>query len=105
MSDCQCVLNHNPNVIYTQRHHIVPESWVRAGGRAVDPATVDLCGTAHDSVHELLNEYVRNNGPPSWEARRRFNPYIRELAERAWSNRPTGTRPPLTAPRGVSSDA
>lgn len=104
MADCQCVLNHNPNVIYTQTHHVVPVSWVRNGGRATEPATVELCGTAHDSVHELLNEYVRNGGPPAWTIRRRFNPYVRRLAERAWPNRPMGTRPPLTTSKGAEPE-
>lgn len=102
---CACVADHSPNVLFPQVHHIVPLAYVRAGATPMVPPTVPLCGTAHDNVHELLNEYVRHEGFPPWDdhlcgkkprpGRKRFNPYIRYLAAIAWAHRPSD-RPPYT---------
>lgn len=99
MSACACVAGHSPEPVGTQRHHVVPVSWVRDGGIPYDPETVALCGTAHDNVHALLNHYVRRGGLPVWEIRRQFGPYIRELAAIAWERRPN-EKPPWTSASG-----
>lgn len=54
-----------------------------------------ICPNTHTATHRLLNEYVRAGGDPGWEVRRQFGPYSRELALRAWMNRPSD-RPPFT---------
>lgn len=82
---CQCVSEHSPASFVPTYHHIIPESW---GGQKTDDNMVWLCPNAHTAVHRLVDEYVRNNGLPPWETRQHFSPYIRELAQRAWDNRP-----------------
>lgn len=94
---CQCVHNHNPLPHTLQTHHVVPQAWIRRGSAPSTSETVSLCGTAHDSVHDLLNEYVRNNGRPAWVIRRQYSHYIRTLAEMAWENKPTGKVPYTTS--------
>jgi hypothetical protein len=97
MAGCRCVKNHNPLPHTVQTHHVVPQAWIKRGSVPAIPETVPLCGTAHDSVHELLNQYVRSNGRPPWEVLRRFSPYIRELADIAWERRPSGKVPYTTS--------
>jgi hypothetical protein len=108
---CECVATHHPSVVAPQDHHIVPQSWVARG--AVQIGIVPLCGTSHDSVHSLLNEYVSHGGTPPWGdhrhpgdasgrvrmGRQRYGLLVRRLAERAWRNRPSA-RPPYTLAAG-----
>lgn len=96
---CQCVKNHNPLPHTVQVHHVVPQSWLKKGAAPTTSETVPLCGTAHDSIHQLLNEYVHHNGRPPWAVRRRFSPYLRQLAEDAWANKPSG-KVPYTSSKG-----
>jgi hypothetical protein len=99
MATCQCVLNHNPMPMAYQVHHVVPQSWMRKGAQPSSTETVTLCGTAHDSVHDLLNQYVKHGGPPPWPVRRQYGDYIRKLAATAWDLRPND-KPPYTTSKG-----
>jgi hypothetical protein len=96
---CACVRNHNPFPHTIQMHHVVPRSWLKKGAVPAIPELVPLCGTAHDSVHELLNQYIHHEGRPPWNVRRRFNDYIRRLAEQAWESKSAG-KMPYTTSRG-----
>lgn len=87
---CQCVRNHNPMPTGLQTHHVVPLAWRKRGAPSISEATVAVCGTTHDSIHNLLNIYVENGGPPDWPTRRQFSHYVRCLVEDAWDNRPKG---------------
>lgn len=78
---CDCVADHNPNVITFHRHHILP---LGMGGADEPSNTVLLCPTVHYAVHHLLREWVKTGGEPVWEIRRRFGPYARGLAEEGW---------------------
>lgn len=113
---CPCVANHVPNPKVLHRHHIVPKSWggtdtTPAHGDALSDLTLDaanligLCPTAHENVHRLLNEYVRQGKTPTWDFREHFTYNERLLAGVAWSwwrtNVPEGGRAPYTTPAGV----
>lgn len=80
--ECICVKDHNPEPQELNRHHIWPKA---EGGPDEEWNLVWLCPTSHVNVHELLREYDRVDGEPSWLIRRHFNPYIRRLAARGWS--------------------
>jgi hypothetical protein len=82
---CECVSDHSPKAYVANRHHVVPLSW---GGSDDSSNVVMLCPNSHSAVHRLLDEYVRNQGTPDWALRRQFGAYIRELAMRAWDQRP-----------------
>ena len=82
---CLCVTQHVPEAHVLNRHHILPKSW---GGPDVPENLVDLCPNTHENVHKLLDQHVRLGGIPSWEYRRRFSVYARDLAARAWEQRP-----------------
>jgi hypothetical protein len=100
MDECLCVRNHNPKPAYYQHHHIVPQSWMAAGAKPADPEIAVLCGTAHDAVHDLLNQYVHAGGKPPWAVLRKYNGYVRGLAEVAWERRPNN-KPPYTLSSGA----
>jgi hypothetical protein len=67
------------------RHHILPQSW---GGLTVDANLIWLCPNAHTSTHHLLDQYVRAGGDPGWTVRQHYSAFIRDLAARAWAQRP-----------------
>jgi hypothetical protein len=96
---CGCVHRHVPRVIVIENHHIVPQSWLAKGAQPADPELAPLCGTAHDSVHDLLNHYVHAAGKPPWSVLVKYTPYVRGLAEIAWSHRPN-EKPPYTLRSG-----
>jgi hypothetical protein len=89
---CECVSSHSPAAYVPTRHHIVPQSW---DGPNVDANLITICPNTHEAVHRLLDTYVRNGGLPDWETRRHFSNFQRELAARAWLQRPE--HPTLTA--------
>lgn len=90
---CECVATHSPRAYIPHRHHVLPQSW---GGLNAASNLVVLCGNTHGAVHRLIDEYVRHGGDPGWEVRRQFGVLARELALRAWEQRPS-QRPPLTS--------
>lgn len=75
---CECVVNHNPNPMELNKHHIHP---LGMGGTDTGDNVVWLCPTSHANVHELLRHWVRNEGEPPWSVRQFFSPYIRDIAE------------------------
>lgn len=83
---CRCVSVHTPSVYVPNHHHILPQSW---GGQTVAENLVYLCGNSHAAVHQLLNQYVHHFGLPPWEVRVHYNPQVRDLAQRAWDQRPS----------------
>lgn len=74
---CECVSNHNPNPMELHRHHILP---LADGGPRTPENEVRLCPTSHVNVHELYRAHVQYEGAVPWEIRKRFSPYIREVA-------------------------
>lgn len=82
---CACVATHSPAAYVPAKHHALPQSW---GGQTVPSNLVMLCPNAHTATHRLIDEYVRAGGDPGWETRRHFSAYVRDLALRAWEQRP-----------------
>lgn len=82
---CACVSEHVPSAFVPTYHHILPQSW---GGPSVPENMVWLCPNAHTAVHRLIDEHVRVNGEPGWDVEKHFSPFVRDLAHRAWANRP-----------------
>ncbi|MGI8682016.1 MAG: HNH endonuclease [Mycobacteriales bacterium] len=82
---CVCVAEHSPTAYVPTRHHRLPQSW---GGPSVADNLVTLCPSTHTAVHRLIDEYVRHGGDPGWDTRRHFGAYARDLAARAWEQRP-----------------
>jgi hypothetical protein len=89
---CLCVSTHAPRAYVPNKHHILPESW---GGKKVPENLIPLCANAHTSVHYLIDQYVRAGGLPPWSERAKFSPFIRDLAARAWAQRPE--KPTITS--------
>lgn len=81
---CACVVTHSPVPADVHIHHVVP---LYAGGPDTPENRVNLCPTTHANVHALLRAWERAQGEPSWDVRRRFSPYVRDLARRGWENR------------------
>ena len=115
---CVCVSEHRPPVTTFQRHHVVPKSW---GGPDVatwngKPQIVITCGTTHDSVHMLLNHYVRAwkahvealktnpdhqfAGPPT-SITKLFTRHTQALAKAGWANKPPDHPTPYTLAAGT----
>lgn len=94
---CSNTAGCHPTLWAVQMHHHPALAWRRELLNA-DPKTdtswwtlEPLCGTDHDQTHALLNMYVRNDGPPSWDIRRTFGTYVRAKVEEAWAKRPPVT--------------
>ena len=96
---CPCVKRHSPQPAYYQHHHIVPQSWLAQGAQPATPEIAVLCGTSHDAVHDLLNQYVHHGGSPPAATLRRYTAHVRDLAQIAWSQRPSD-QPPYTTAAG-----
>ena len=79
---CICVLFHNPNPMELHRHHIFP---LGMGGTGTPDNTVWLCPTSHANVHELLRAWVKYEGTPPWDIRKKFGPYIRDMAAQGYT--------------------
>ena len=84
-SGCACVAQHSPAAYVGALHHILPQSW---NGKTVAANLVMLCPNAHTATHRLIDSYVRAKGDPGWEVRQHFSPFVRDLALRAWEQRP-----------------
>lgn len=63
------------------RHHVWP---LGEGGPDREDNVIYVCPTGHDAIHELLREWIRNHGEPSWEIRRRYHPKERFFAKLGW---------------------
>lgn len=83
----------HPTLHTINRHHNPPTSWTKLSGGASQ--IIQLCGVCHDETHTLLNEYVRAGSVPTWEIRRTYSIYVRQLAQKAWDERPND-KPPYT---------
>lgn len=81
---CVCCSDHNPNPMELHRHHVWPKYY---GGPDIPENLVWVCPTTHVNVHELLREYEKAGGRPSWEIEKRFGPYTRKLALMGWERR------------------
>lgn len=81
---CACVSAHSPEPFDVEVHHVVP---LYAGGADTASNRLPLCANAHNNVHALLRAWERAQGEPSWDVRRRFSPYVRDLARRGWEGR------------------
>lgn len=80
---CVCVADHRPNVDEHEKHHIWP---LGRGGPDTPENLVWLCPTTHMNVHTLERAWWKAKGSPSWDVRKRFNYYTRELARRAYES-------------------
>lgn len=66
-------------------HHNPPRSWTRDNGAS--STLYPLCGTDHNEVHALLNEYVHAQGAPPAPVLRTYGKFVRLLAVEAWAKR------------------
>lgn len=62
---CLCVVDHRPDPLELNRHHILP---LAAGGGDEPENVVWICPSAHTNVHEILREIVRRRGDLTWRA-------------------------------------
>jgi hypothetical protein len=96
---CKCVAIHCPASYTTITHHILPKSW---GGQDVPENKVEVCANTHDSIHEILNQYVHLGGKPPETWLQHYNAMARRLAADAWARRPSD-KPPYTTAAGTTS--
>lgn len=87
---CPCVKRHSPTPSRYEKHHIHPQAW---GGTNAKENMIWLCSNAHDSVHHLLEHYVRHQAEPPPAILRRFSAFVRNLAKEAIARE--GGIPPL----------
>ena len=80
---CVCVTDHHPEPVDGEEHHIWPKG---QGGPDTKDNLIFICPTAHTNLHILERAWYRAGGQPSWEIRRQFNFYTRELARRAYQS-------------------
>lgn len=82
---CECVADHSPSAYLAVWHHILPKSW---GGLDVVENRIHICSNTHEAVHRLIDDHIRWGGTVPWSIRRHFSTFQRELADRAWVQRP-----------------
>lgn len=80
VAPCRCVSRHVPTTHRNHWHHIVPLAW---GGPDTTENQVPLCPTGHDTVHVLLQRWVRAGGPSPYG-----NNHLEQIALRGWEGRP-----------------
>jgi len=68
----------------TAWHHILPQSW---NGQTVPANLIELCDNHHVGVHVLIDVAVAAKAFPATSPT--FTPMLRQLASRAWDQRPT----------------
>lgn len=71
-------------------HHVLPQSW---GGQSVAANLVPLCPNSHTATHRLIDAYVHAGGVPPNPVLHTYNPFVRDLAARAWAGRPEHPTP------------
>jgi len=95
---CPCAMTHGPGAYVPARHHILPQSW---GGPTEPDNLIYICPNSHTAVHQLLNAYVHAGGEPAWSVLQHYNALVRDLAARAWVQRPSD-HPPYTLAHPVT---
>ncbi len=91
----------HPTLHRIEMHHNPPRSWTNDNGAS--STLYPLCGTCHNEVHALLNEYVRAGHRPYGSVRRSYAKFVLELAADAWSRR-VQTKPPFTSAHDHQDD-
>lgn len=92
---CTCTAKHSPSTYVPNAHHILPQSW---GGQTVPANLATVCNNAHMSIHALIDLHVHlNRIPTRAEIVARLGrypvPLIRDLAAKAWAQRPAKPTP------------
>jgi hypothetical protein len=54
---CQCVMDHNPEPLELEHHHILP---LAMGGETTPENMAWICPTAHTNVHEILRLMLKS---------------------------------------------
>jgi hypothetical protein len=75
---CQVHKRHSPPTHVNEIHHIWP---LGNDGPNVLGNKVTVCATGHNSIHQLLAEWLRLDAKPSWLFRRRYTSGERMLAQ------------------------
>lgn len=88
----------HPTLHRNETHHNPPRSWTTDNGASA--MLWETCGTCHNEIHALLNEYLRVKGLPSWDTRRTYGPWVRERAAEAWADRRLDKPLPYTSSAG-----
>lgn len=78
---CPCVMDHNPNPMELNEHHIWP---LYLGGPDTKDNLIWLCPTTHTNVHELIREWMKFKGEPPWYVRTKFSVFTRNLAQQGY---------------------
>ena len=84
---CRCVGTHTPQPGHPEKHHIWP---LGTGGPDTPENIIWVCPTTHTNVHLLEGDWRRAKGEPSWDLRRRYSHFTRELARRAYQSAQAG---------------
>lgn len=93
----------HPTLHRKEEHHHPPKSWTNDNG--VNSRIITLCGICHNEYHALLNEYVRVRGVPSWDVRKTYSPFIRNLVTECWDTHIPGKTPFTTVDGTITQRA
>lgn len=94
-TQCKCCVDHNPEPVGLERHHIHPLAW----GGPKDGETAPVCRNTHGNVH-ILHRAAQRHGswPPPYDLLRRFSRFTRDLAADGWRRAHEGGIDPVTLP-------
>lgn len=80
-TECPCVDRHAPEPHALITHHVVP---LAEGGTEDEVNLVRICPTGYENMKELISHWDALDFEPPWVVRRKFSPFVRDLAERTW---------------------
>lgn len=74
---CEVHATHKPTSHVNEIHHIWPKG---AGGPDILANEVVVCATGHNSIHNLINEWLKAGAEPLWDVQRHYSRTERYLA-------------------------
>lgn len=82
LASCAGAGYHYPGYSSTEAHHVHPKEWCTDLGLPIDPQTVEVCGTCHNTLTLALSQMRKQSG--SWAPLR---PTLKQqaLLHDAWS--------------------
>jgi hypothetical protein len=75
---CDVHGQHQPTSHINEIHHVWP---LGAGGPNIHDNKVTVCATGHNSIHDLLNQWLKAKGDPGWDVQRHYTHWERHLAK------------------------
>ena len=75
---CTVHATHQPTPHINEIHHVWP---LGHGGPNVPENKITVCSTGHNSIHDLLDKWLKAGASPGWEVLRHYTTGERKYAQ------------------------